>query len=346
MKLKKSPLAPEKFPILPSIRGVNIGTSVSNSKYKSRQDILTITFDKPASVAGVFTLSQMPAAPVEFCKKNIVNGYANALIVNAGIANSFTGKKGTENNRRIANYFSKLINSRQKDIYICSTGVIGEQLPVPKIKKALKKSLFGKNKDFKNAAKAIMTTDTFPKGSAKTITIDNEKISIVGIAKGSGMIAPNMATMLSFIFTDALIEPKLLQTLLNLGVRDSFNSISVDSDTSTNDTVLAFATGQGMLGKNTKPISKIGDKRLIKFRKALDDVMKDLAIQIVKDGEGATKLVQVNVRNAISISSAKKVAMSIANSPLIKTAIAGSDPNWGRIITVSYTHLRAHETDS
>ena len=146
------------------------------------------------------------------------------------------------------------------------------------------------------------------------------------------MIAPNMATMLSFIFTDALIEPKLLQTLLNLGVRDSFNSISVDSDTSTNDTVLAFATGQGMLGKNTKPISKIGDKRLIKFRKALDDVMKDLAIQIVKDGEGATKLVQVNVRNAISISSAKKVAMSIANSPLIKTAIAGSDPNWGRII--------------
>ena len=151
------------------------------------------------------------------------------------------------------------------------------------------------------------------------------------------MIAPNMATMLSFIFTDALIEPKLLQTLLNLGVRDSFNSISVDSDTSTNDTVLAFATGQGMLGKKTKPISKIGDKRLIKFRKALDDVMKDLAIQIVKDGEGATKLVQVNVRNAISISSAKKVAMSIANSPLIKTAIAGSDP-------VSYTHLRAHET--
>jgi len=138
-----------------------------------------------------------------------------------------------------------------------------------------------------------MTTDTFPKGSAKTITIDNEKISIVGIAKGSGMIAPNMATMLSFIFTDALIEPKLLQTLLNLGVRDSFNSISVDSDTSTNDTVLAFATGQGMLGKNTKPISKIGDKRLIKFRKALDDVMKDLAIQIVKDGEGATKLVQL-----------------------------------------------------
>jgi glutamate N-acetyltransferase/amino-acid N-acetyltransferase len=332
MKLKKSPLAPEKFPILPSIRGVNIGTSVSNSKYKSRQDILTITFDKPASVAGVFTLSQMPAAPVEFCKKNIVNGYANALIVNAGIANSFTGKKGTENNRRIASYFSKLINSRQKDIYICSTGVIGEQLPVPKIKKALKKSLFGKNKDFKNAAKAIMTTDTFPKGSAKTITIDNEKISIVGIAKGSGMIAPNMATMLSFIFTDALIEPKLLQTLLNLGVRDSFNSISVDSDTSTNDTVLVFATGQGMLGKKTKPISKIGDKRLIKFRKALDDVMKDLAIQIVKDGEGATKLVQVNVRNAISISSAKKVAMSIANSPLIKTAIAGSDPNWGRII--------------
>ena len=332
MKLKKSPLAPKKFPTLPSVKGVNIGTSVSNSKYKRRQDILTITFHNPASVAGVFTLSQMPAAPVQFCKKNIVNGYANGLVVNAGIANSFTGKKGIENNRLIASYFSKLINSRQKDVYISSTGVIGEQLPVAKIKKAVKNSFFGSKRDFKSAAKAIMTTDTFPKASGKTIKIDNEEISIVGISKGSGMIAPNMATMLAFIFTDALIEPKLFQALLNLGVRDSFNSISVDSDTSTNDTVLGFATGQAMLRKDIKPISRIGDKRLVKFREALDDVMKDLAIQIVKDGEGATKLIQINVRNATSISSAKKVATSIANSPLIKTAIAGSDPNWGRII--------------
>ena len=332
MKLKKSPLAPTKFPILPSVKGVNIGTSVSNSKYKRRQDILTITFDSPASVAGVFTLSQMPAAPVQFCKKNIINGYANGLVVNAGIANSFTGKKGIENNRLIASYFSKLINSRQKDVYICSTGVIGEQLPVAKIKKALKNSFLGRKKDFKSAAKAIMTTDTFPKASGKTIKIGDEEINIVGISKGSGMIAPNMATMLAFIFTDALIEPKLFQALLNLGVRDSFNSISVDSDTSTNDTVLGFATGKAMVGKNVKPMNKIGDKRLTKFREALEDVMKDLAIQIVKDGEGATKLIQINVNNASSISSAKKVAISIANSPLIKTAIAGSDPNWGRII--------------
>ena len=332
MKLKKSPLAPKEFPTLPSVKGLSIGTSVSNSKYKRRQDILTITFDSPASVAGVFTLSQMPAAPVQFCKKNIVNGYANGLAVNAGIANSFTGKKGIENNRLIASYFSKLINSRQKDVYICSTGVIGEQLPVAKIKKALKNSFLGRKKDFKSAAKAIMTTDTFPKASGKTIKIGDEEITIVGISKGSGMIAPNMATMLAFIFTDALIEPKLFQALLNLGVRDSFNSISVDSDTSTNDTVLGFATGKAMVGKNVKPMNKIGDKRLTKFREALEDVMKDLAIQIVRDGEGATKLIQINVRNATSISSAKKVAISIANSPLIKTAIAGSDPNWGRII--------------
>lgn len=332
MKLKKSPLAPEKFPSLPYVKGLKIGTSKSNIRYKNRQDILTVTFDNLASVAGVFTLSQIPAAPVNFCKKNLINGYARGLVVNAGIANSFTGKKGINNNRKIANYFSKLINARQKDVFVCSTGVIGEQLPLLKTKRAIKSSYLSKKKNFKNAAKAIMTTDTFPKASGKRIKIDNDEISIVGISKGSGMIAPNMATMLAFIFTDALIEPRLFQTLLNLGVRNSFNSISVDSDTSTNDTVLAFATGQAMNNKDAKSINKIGDKRLIKFREALDDVMKDLAIQIVRDGEGATKLIEINVRNASSISSAKKVAMAVGNSPLIKTAVAGSDPNWGRIV--------------
>ena len=217
-------------------------------------------------------------------------------------------------------------------MFVCSTGVIGEQLPLLKTKRAIKSSYLSKKKNFENAAKAIMTTDTFPKASGKRIKIDNDEISIVGISKGSGMIAPNMATMLAFIFTDALIEPRLFQTLLNLGVRNSFNSISVDSDTSTNDTVLAFATGQAMNNKDAKSINKIGDKRLIKFREALDDVMKDLAIQIVRDGEGATKLIEINVRNASSISSAKKVAMAVGNSPLIKTAVAGSDPNWGRIV--------------
>ena len=177
-----------------------------------------------------------------------------------------------------------------------------------------------------------MTTDTFPKGSGTTVKIDGVDISISGIAKGSGMIAPNMATMLAFIFTDALIDPKLFQTLINLCLRDSFNSISVDGDTSTNDTVLAFATGRAMKDQDVKPINKIGDKRLAKFKESLEKVMKDLAIQIVKDGEGARKLIQIKIGGASSAISAKKVAKSIANSPLMKTAIAGSDPNWGRII--------------
>ena len=332
MKLKKSPLAPDNFPSLPKIRGINIGTAVSNTKYKKRQDILTVSFDAGTAVAGAFTQSQMLAAPVQFCKKNIKNGSARGLVVNAGIANSYTGKKGTDNTNSMANISAKILNCRKKDLYICSTGVIGEQVPIGKTLKAIKRSFKGRSRNFESAAKAIMTTDTFPKGSGTTVKIDDVDISISGIAKGSGMIAPNMATMLAFIFTDALIEPKLFQTLINLSLRDSFNSISVDSDTSTNDTVLAFATGRAMKDKDVKPINKIGDKRLTKFRESLEKVMKDLAIQIVKDGEGAKKLIQIKVGGASSAISAKKVAKSIADSPLMKTAIAGSDPNWGRII--------------
>ena len=328
MKLKKSPLAPTKFPTLPSVKGVNIGTSVSNSKYKRRQDILTITFNNPASVAGVFTLSQMPAAPVQFCKKNIVNGYANALVVNAGIANSFTGKKGIENNRLIASYFSKLINSRQKDVYICSTGVIGEQLPVAKIKKALKSSFLGRKKDFKSAAKAIMTTDTFPKASGKKIKIGDEEISIVGISKGSGMIAPNMATMLSFIFTDANIPSVFLKAILKKIAVTTFNAITVDGDTSTNDMVAVFATGKA---KNSK-IYNVLDPKLQEFEKALHRLSLNLAKQIVVDGEGAKKFITINVIGAKSNVMARNIAFSIGNSPLFKTAIAGEDPNWGRIV--------------
>ena len=307
MKLKKSPLAPKNFPSLPKIRGINIGTAVSNTKYKKRQDILTISFDAGTAVAGAFTQSQMLAAPVQFCKKNIKNGSARGLVVNAGIANSYTGKKGTDNTKSMANISAKILNCRQKDLYICSTGVIGEQVPIRKTLKAIKRSFEGKSRNFESAAKAIMTTDTFPKGSGTTVKIDGVDISISGIAKGSGMIAPNMATMLAFIFTDALIDPKLFQTLINLCLRDSFNSISVDGDTSTNDTVLAFATGRAMKDQDVKPINKIGDKRLAKFRESLEKVMKDLAIQIVKDGEGAKKFISISVKNAKTYLIAKNI---------------------------------------
>ncbi len=332
MKIKKSPLAPKSFPALPKVKGLAIGTAVSNTKYKNRQDVLTISFDEKSSVAGAFTQSQMQAAPVQICEKNLKNGYAKGLVVNAGIANSYTGKIGMKNAKSMTNAYSKLLNCRQKDIYVCSTGVIGEQLPINKTLKSIKKSFNGRQKDFKSAAKSIMTTDTFPKGSGKVIKIDGIDVAISGIAKGSGMIAPNMATMLAFIFTDASIDHKLFQTLINLGLRDSFNAITVDGDTSTNDTLLAFATGKAMNNEGVKPFKKIGDKRLGKFREALEEVMLDLAIQIVKDGEGARKLLQVVVNGATNAKSAKKVAKSIADSPLVKTAIAGSDPNWGRII--------------
>ena len=332
MNLKKSPLSPENFPKLPLVKGMLMGTARSQVKYKRRDDILTVVFEKNTSVAGSFTQAQIIAAPVLFCKKNLKSGKAKALVVNAGIANSFTGKKGEENTKKLASFTSKFLNCRQKDVYTCSTGVIGEQIPLRPTIKAIKSSFQKKPASFENAAKAIMTTDTFPKGSGRTIKIDGKDISIVGIAKGSGMISPNMATMLAFIFTDAAIDQKIFQTLINLGLRNSFNAITVDGDTSTNDTVLAFATGKAMENEKIKPFSGIGDTRLRKFREALEYVMNDLALQIVRDGEGAQKLVEIKVSGAISSASAKKVARSVANSPLVKTAIAGSDPNWGRII--------------
>ena len=235
-------------------------------------------------------------------------------------------------NKSISKNIKKIVKCREKDIFICSTGVIGENIPLRPTNKAISQSLKISENKWESAAKSIMTTDTFPKAIGKKIIIDNKEVSIVGIAKGSGMISPNMATMLAFIFTDALIDKAVLQTLLNIELRNSFNSITVDSDTSTNDTVLAFATGKAMEGKNERIISRTSDPRLIQFREAFSEIMHDLAIQIVKDGEGAKKLIQIKVSGAENSSSAKKIARSIADSPLVKTAVGASDPNWGRII--------------
>ena len=332
MTKKISPLAPKIFPELPSVRGVTLGTARSGTKYKGRRDIFTAVFDKGTAVAGAFTQSEIKAEPVEFCKRNIIDGSARVLVVNAGFANAFTGKKGKKINKSISSHIKKFIKCREKDVFICSTGVIGENIPLRATNKAISKSLKNNDPKWKNAARSIMTTDTFPKAVGRKIIIDDKEVSIVGIAKGSGMISPNMATMLAFIFTDAFIDKTVLQTLLNIELRNSFNAITVDSDTSTNDTVLVFATGKAMNNKSDKIISRTGDPRLLKFREAFSHIMHDLAIQIVKDGEGAKKLIQIKVSGAENTSSAKKIARSIADSPLVKTAVGASDPNWGRII--------------
>jgi len=332
MNKKISPFAPKKFPKLPLVKGITISTAKSETKYKGRKDIFTAVFEKGTTVAGAFTQSDVKAEPVQFCKKNIIDGSARALVVNAGFANAFTGKKGKKINKSISSNIKKIIKCREKDIFICSTGVIGENIPLRPTNKAISQSLKISENKWESAAKSIMTTDTFPKAIGKKITIGNKEISIVGIAKGSGMISPNMATMLAFIFTDALIDKTVLQTLLNIELRNSFNAITVDSDTSTNDTVLAFATGKAMADKNERIISRTSDPRLINFRETFSEIMHDLALQIVKDGEGAKKLIQIRVSGAENTSSAKKIARSVANSPLVKTAVGASDPNWGRII--------------
>ena len=329
---KISPLAPKNFPKLPLVKGIRMGTAKSGTKYKGRRDIFTAVFEKGTTVAGAFTQSDIRAEPVEFCKKNIIDGSARVLAVNAGFANAFTGKKGKKINKSITSNIKKIVKCREKDIFICSTGVIGENIPLRPTNKAISQSLKISENKWESAAKSIMTTDTFPKAIGRKILIDNKEVSLVGIAKGSGMISPNMATMLAFIFTDALIDKTVLQTLLNIELRNSFNAITVDSDTSTNDTVLVFATGKAMDDKNERIISRTSDPRLIKFREAFSEVMHDLAIQIVKDGEGAKKLIQIKVSGAENTSSAKKIARSIADSPLVKTAVGASDPNWGRII--------------
>jgi len=327
-----SPLAPKSFPKLPKIKGVKIGTAKSEVKYKGRSDIFTALFDKGTSVAGVFTKSKLPAEPVSFCKKNISDGKARALVVNAGYANAFTGAKGKKINKSIVSNVKKIVKCSEKDIFICSTGVIGEQIPLRPTNKAIAQAFKKGDSSWKECSKSIRTTDTFPKASGRKIIIDGQAVSLTGIAKGSGMISPNMATMLAFIFTDAAIDRSVLQTLLNLELRNSFNAITIDSDTSTNDSVLVFATGKAMDSKASKVISRIGDPRLVEFRKAFSEIMHDLAIQIVRDGEGATKLIHVKVSGAENSSSAKKIARSVADSPLVKTAIGASDPNWGRII--------------
>ncbi len=325
-----SPLAPRLLTNLPPLAGVRLATGEAGVRYANRTDVLLAVFAEGTQVAGVFTKSKTASAPVDWCKTNLKRGVARALVVNSGNANAFTGNAGFEGARAVAQSAAASLGCRASEVFLASTGVIGEPLPAEKITKLLGTlSQDLSSGSWRAAAEAIMTTDTFPKLATAVAVIDGKKVSINGIAKGSGMIAPDMATMLAFVMTDANLPAAVLQELLSDGVKPSFNSITVDSDTSTSDTLLLFASGKG--GSHAA-IAKASDKRLNDFRAKLNSVLLDLALQVVRDGEGASKLIKIDVTGAENDSAAKRIALSIANSPLVKTAIAGADANWGRIV--------------
>ena len=326
-----SPLA-VPFPAMPPIDGVELASGRAGFYKDVRDDVLLVRFPDGAACAGVFTRHGVGSAPVDWCKRQLEAGGGedvHALVINAGCANSFTGKPGADAARRVASAVAKRLDCRQRDVMLCSTGVIGVVLDDGKIIHRLAEiegRLAADN--WPLAAQAIMTTDTFPKGAYAEADIDGVKVRIGGVAKGSGMIAPDMATMLSFIVTDASITPAALQTLVSLYTRSTFNVVTVDGDRSTNDTCLLFATGKAGAPK----VSRAGDRRLGDFREKLEGVMLDLAHQLVRDGEGATKFVKITVNGAESAASARKIARTVAESPLVKTAFAGEDANWGRIV--------------
>jgi glutamate N-acetyltransferase/amino-acid N-acetyltransferase len=327
-----SPLAPTDVPDMPAIAGVRLATAAAGIRYKGRTDVLLAVMDEGTTAAGVFTKSKCPSAPVEWCRAKLKGGKARALVVNSGNANAFTGKTGKQSTALTAQIAAKAVGCTTSDVFLASTGVIGEPLDATKFDGVLATLAEAANPDgWMGAAKAIMTTDTFPKVATATVKLGKTKVTINGMAKGAGMIMPDMATMLSFVFTDAPLSSAVLQSLLKSGVEDTFNAITIDSDTSTSDTLLAFATGAAAADGAPK-ISRASDPRLKAFAKAFHDVLANLAEQVARDGEGARKLVEVIVEGATTKTSARKIAMSIANSPLVKTAIAGEDANWGRVV--------------
>lgn len=331
MAAKALPVSPLAVPLpaVPPIAGVTLGVAAAGIRYKGRNDLTLMQFAPGTTVAGVFTRNKCPGAPVDWCRAALKGGQARALVVNAGNANVFTGKPGRDAVQATADAAAALIGCKPKEVFLASTGVIGETLPHERLTAALP-ALHGQLSadGWEGAARGIMTTDTFPKACVRTALIGDTEVTIAGIAKGSGMVAPDMATMLCFIATDAKIPAAALQAILKKGVDASFNRTTVDSDTSTSDTVLLFATGQA---KHPR-VPAEGGAMLKGFARALHDLLLDLALQVVRDGEGAQKLVRIDVTGATTARSAQKIAMAIANSPLVKTAIAGEDANWGRIV--------------
>jgi glutamate N-acetyltransferase/amino-acid N-acetyltransferase len=325
-----SPLAPKTTPDMPPIAGVRLATAAAGIRYRDRTDVMLAVFGEGTSVAGVFTRSKCPSAPVEWCRTRLRGVRARALVVNSGNANAFTGKSGRAACALTAKFAAAAVGCKASEVFLASTGVIGEPLPAQAFDGVMTRLAATARPDgYGDAAKAIMTTDTFAKLATASARLGGTNVTINGFAKGAGMIAPDMATMLAFVFTDAPIAAPVLQTLLREGVVDTFNAVTIDGDTSTSDTLLAFATGAARAAPR---ITRSHDPRLLPFRKAFYAVLGNLAEQVARDGEGARKLVEIVVEGAVSKSSARRIAMSIANSPLVKTAIAGEDANWGRVV--------------
>ena len=333
MTTNVSPLA-VPLPELPPLAGVRLSAAAAGIRYQGRTDLVMMEVAAGSTVAGVFTSNKCPGAPVDWCRTALKAGRARMVVVNAGNANVFTGKAGREACAATAAAAAKLAGCQPRQVFIASTGVIGEVLPHQKLVAALPALHHDLAEDnWEAAARGIMTTDTFAKASTRLARIGDAEVRITGIAKGSGMIAPDMATMLCFVFTDAKLPAEALQTMLRKGVEASFNRTTVDSDTSTSDTVLLIATGQAKHGRIPGPDGNAARNRMLAdFARRLNEVLLDLALQVTGDGEGASKRVRIDVTGAASARSAKKIAMAVANSPLVKTAVAGEDANWGRIV--------------
>ena len=324
-----SPLAPDAFPDMPVVSGVRLAAGAAGIKYQGRTDVMVATMTPGTTVAGVFTRSLTASAPVEWCRKALGGGLAEVLVVNSGNANAFTGKAGVASVERTVEAAADLGACRPSKVFVASTGVIGEPLPDDILTAALPSVMDGLDENnWFQAADAILTTDTFAKGATRKARIGAVEVTINGIAKGSGMIAPDMATMLAYVFTDAAIPSEILQELLQEGCEKSFNAITVDSDTSTSDTLMLFATGKA----GNAVAASVDDSLLADFREKLENLLIDLASQVVRDGEGATKFISVSVAGAADDGAAKRIGLAIANSPLVKTAVAGEDANWGRIV--------------
>ncbi len=330
-QLARSPLAPEHSERLPAVSGVRLATANTGTKYRGRPDLLIALLEPGSTIAGMLTRSMTCSAPVDWCAQALKKGVARAVVVNAGNANAFTGKTGVRTVEQVARAAARHFACNPDEVYLASTGVIGEPLDAKPITELLGAAAASASPDnWDDAARAIMTTDTFAKQASVSCRLDGRRVTINGIAKGSGMIAPDMATMLAFLFTDAALPAGILQSLLRASVEQSFNAITVDSDTSTSDTVLLAATGRR--DQRPKGLRSAGDERLKGFARALDKLTRNLALQIVRDGEGAQKLIEVTVTGAESDMAARRIGFAIANSPLVKTAIAGEDANWGRIV--------------
>ena len=327
-----SPFAPKTLPRMAPISGVRFATAEAGIRYKGRTDLMLAVMDPGTVAAGVLTQSKTRSAPVEWCVAQLEHGRARALVVNSGNANAFTGVKGRETVKLTAKFAAEAAGCKPDEVFVASTGVIGESMDAGTFGHILGHLVKQARPDaYEAAARAIMTTDTFPKLATRTATLGGVAVTINGFCKGAGMIAPDMATMLGFLFTDAAIARPVLQKLVASGAGKTFNCVTVDGDTSTSDTLILFATGAAA-SRGQKRVTRASDPALKDFTTALHDLMTELAIWVAKDGEGLTKFVTIEVEGAESSAAARRIGLSIGSSPLVKTAIAGEDPNWGRVV--------------